>query len=142
VSRGALRRILLEGLEDVVHFGKKFVAFEDEPSGSVSARFDDGSMATGDVRRQLPSADSTLAARQADRGIMIASGKFGLSDDVHAQTPHAIWRGPTLILGPKGRFLFANAVEFGDLCDKSATNGDKAESEANWRGSPEGASQN
>jgi 2-polyprenyl-6-methoxyphenol hydroxylase-like FAD-dependent oxidoreductase len=37
VSRITLRRILLEGLDDIVHFGKKFVAFEDAPNGAVTA---------------------------------------------------------------------------------------------------------
>jgi 2-polyprenyl-6-methoxyphenol hydroxylase-like FAD-dependent oxidoreductase len=141
VSRSALRRILLEGLEDVVHFGKKFVAFEDQPGGAVSARFDDGSMATGDVLVGADGAGSHLRtqllphAKRIETGIIIASGKFGLSDDVRAQTPQAIWRGPTLILGPKGRFLFGNAVEYGYLRDKPATDVDKTESEPNGRGS-------
>jgi hypothetical protein len=43
VSRIALRRILLEGLDHIVHFGSKFVAFEDAPGGAVNARFEDGS---------------------------------------------------------------------------------------------------
>jgi hypothetical protein len=37
VSRIALRRILLEGLGPDIHFGKKFVAFEDAPDGAVTA---------------------------------------------------------------------------------------------------------
>jgi 2-polyprenyl-6-methoxyphenol hydroxylase-like FAD-dependent oxidoreductase len=49
VSRIALRRILLEGLDDIVHFGSKFVAFEEAPGGAITARFEDGSKATGDV---------------------------------------------------------------------------------------------
>jgi len=43
VSRVALRRILLEGLDPFIHFGKKFLAFEDAPEGGVTARFQDGS---------------------------------------------------------------------------------------------------
>jgi 2-polyprenyl-6-methoxyphenol hydroxylase-like FAD-dependent oxidoreductase len=35
VSRTAFRRVLLDGLDDVVHFGKKFVSFEDAPDGRV-----------------------------------------------------------------------------------------------------------
>src|SRR5271165_5357500 len=48
VDRTALRRALLEGLDDVVEFGKTFVAFEDALDGRVSAVFADGSKATTD----------------------------------------------------------------------------------------------
>jgi 2-polyprenyl-6-methoxyphenol hydroxylase-like FAD-dependent oxidoreductase len=43
-AASALRQILLEGLEDVVSFGKTFA-----PDGRVVAHFDDGSIAEGDV---------------------------------------------------------------------------------------------
>jgi hypothetical protein len=38
ISRVALRQILLEGLEDVVSFGKTFTVFETAPDGRVVAR--------------------------------------------------------------------------------------------------------
>ena len=38
ISRIALRQILLEGLEDIVSFGKTFDAFETAPDGHVIAR--------------------------------------------------------------------------------------------------------
>jgi 2-polyprenyl-6-methoxyphenol hydroxylase-like FAD-dependent oxidoreductase len=34
ISRIALRHILLQGLDEIVHFGKKFVAFEDALDGA------------------------------------------------------------------------------------------------------------
>src|SRR5215467_6271160 len=39
VSRIALRRILSKGLDNVVRYDKKFVAFDDAPEGGVTARF-------------------------------------------------------------------------------------------------------
>lgn len=39
VSRIALRSILLEGLDPIIHFGKKIIAFENNPDGSIAARF-------------------------------------------------------------------------------------------------------
>jgi 2-polyprenyl-6-methoxyphenol hydroxylase-like FAD-dependent oxidoreductase len=40
ISRIALRQILLEGLEDVVVFGKTFAAFESSPKGRVIVRYE------------------------------------------------------------------------------------------------------
>ncbi len=127
VSRITLRRILLEGLDDVVHFGKKFVAFEDAPNGAVTARFEDGSTATGDVLIGADGASSHLRAQllphaqRVETGIVAISGKFGLNDDTRAITPQPILRGPTLILGPRGCFMFGSAIDYGDGSDKGTT---------------------
>jgi 2-polyprenyl-6-methoxyphenol hydroxylase-like FAD-dependent oxidoreductase len=115
IARLVLRGILLEGLSDIVRFGKRFVGFEDGPDGQVTARFDDGSSATGDV---LVGADSQLRAqllphaRRIETGLVIVSGKLGLTSAVRRATPPAFFDGPSLILRPKGCFLFANAVEY------------------------------
>jgi 2-polyprenyl-6-methoxyphenol hydroxylase-like FAD-dependent oxidoreductase len=127
VSRIVLRRILLEGLDDIVQFGKKFVAFADAPGGSVCARFADGSRVVGDVLIGADGASSHLRgqllphAARVETGIMAVSGKRALNDDVRRVTPPAILRGPTLILGPGGCFLFGSAVEYGDADDKGDT---------------------
>jgi 2-polyprenyl-6-methoxyphenol hydroxylase-like FAD-dependent oxidoreductase len=118
VSRNVLRRVLLEGLEERVSFGKKLVAFEAAPGPSVRAVFEDGTSATGTLLVGADGASSRVRqqllphARRVETGIEIVTGKFALSDGVRARTPPAIWRGPTLVLGPHGRFLFANAVEY------------------------------
>lgn len=49
VSRMTLRQILLTGLEDEVQFDKTFVRYEKNAEGRVTAFFEDGSSATGDV---------------------------------------------------------------------------------------------
>jgi 2-polyprenyl-6-methoxyphenol hydroxylase-like FAD-dependent oxidoreductase len=118
ISRIALRKILLEGLEDTVVFDKTFVAYEPGPEGRVSVRFKDGTSATGDivvgadgasshVRRQL-----VPSARRLDTGIVVLSGKFPLDEAARRDTPSAIFKGPTLVMGPQGCFLFASAVEY------------------------------
>jgi len=118
VSRNVLRRVLLEGLEARVHFGKTLVGFETAPGVGVRARFEDGSSATGTLLVGADGASSRVRqqllphARRVETGIEIVTGKFALTEGVRARTPSAIWRGPTLVLGPKGRFLFANAVEY------------------------------
>jgi hypothetical protein len=53
-----------------------------------------------------------LHAQRIETGILAVSGKLSLNDSVRTMTPPAVFRGPTLILGPKGCFLFANAVEY------------------------------
>ena len=86
VSRIALRRILLEGLDPIIHFGKKFIAFEDAPDGSVTARFEDGSTATGDVLIGADGASSRVRTQllpQAQR-VRGFSGRQGTSSEMSA----------------------------------------------------------
>src|SRR5262249_45352732 len=125
VSRIALRGILLEGLDEIVRFGKKFIAFEESPSGAVTARFDDGSTATGDVLIGADGASSRVRrqllprAERVETGILAVSGKIPMTEAVRRTTPQAFLRGPTLVLGPRGRFLFGSAVECEDSEDKA-----------------------
>ena len=120
MSRIALRGILSEGLNDVIHYGKRCLAFEDDPEGDVNARFEDGSRTTGDVLIGADGASSHMRAqflpqaRRVETGIVAVSAKLGLSDDVRRATPQSILRGPTLILGPKGCFMFASTVDYED----------------------------
>ncbi|MFD9948991.1 FAD-dependent oxidoreductase [Nonomuraea sp. NPDC059023] len=64
VSRITLRRLLLAGLDDIVHFGKEFTGYRHNAYGTVTALFADDTTAIGDllvgadgansrVRRQL-----------------------------------------------------------------------------------------
>ena len=53
------------------------------------------------------------------RGVVVAvSGKIAMTEAVRRATPQAFLRGPTLVLGPKGRFMFGSAVEYGNSGDK------------------------
>src|SRR5262249_9816738 len=118
VGRSVLRSILIEGLDQIVHFGKKFIAFEDAPGGSVTACFEDGSKSTGDVLIGADGASSRLReqllphARRVETSIVAVSGKVGLNENVRRATPAPILRGPAMMLGPKGCFLFASAVDY------------------------------
>ena len=137
ITRVALRRILLEGLDGIVHFGKKFVDFEDAPGARVTVRFEDGSSATGDVLVGADGANSRVRsqllphAERIETGLLAVSGKLSLNDSVRAMTPPAVFRGPTLVMGPKGCFLFANAVEYADEKTKDANTQDNVNS-ADW----------
>jgi 2-polyprenyl-6-methoxyphenol hydroxylase-like FAD-dependent oxidoreductase len=118
VSRIALRRILLEGLEESVSFGKTFAAFEQLASGRVVVRFEDGSMAEGDVLVGADGASSRVRrellpqAQRVETGLIAVSGKLPLDADTRHSAPAALFKGPTLILGPRGGFMFAGAVEY------------------------------
>jgi 2-polyprenyl-6-methoxyphenol hydroxylase-like FAD-dependent oxidoreductase len=118
ISRIALRQILLEGLEDVVVFGKTFAAFETSADGKMIARFEDGSTAEGDVVVGADGAGSHVRrqllpdAQRIDIGLIAVSGKVPLDVTVRNKTPPAIFNGPTLVLGPRGGFMFAGAVEY------------------------------
>jgi 2-polyprenyl-6-methoxyphenol hydroxylase-like FAD-dependent oxidoreductase len=118
ISRIALRKILLEGLEDVVVFDKTFVSYELDPEGRVSVQFKDGSSAIGDIVVGADGASSPVrgqllpGARRLDTGIIVLSGKFSLDGAARRETPTAVFRGPTLIMGADGCFLFASVVEY------------------------------
>ena len=118
ISRIALRQILLEGLEDAVEFGKTFEAFATTPRGRISARFDDGSSAEGDVLVGADGASSRVRrqllpqAQRIDTGLIGVSGRLPLQSIARGEIPAALFEGPTLILGPRGCFMFAGAVEY------------------------------
>ena len=88
ISRIALRHLLIEGLDGIILYGKKFVAFEDAAQDAVTARFEDGSSTTGDVLIGADGAGSRLRAqllphaRRVETGVVAVSGKVSLNDDV------------------------------------------------------------
>jgi 2-polyprenyl-6-methoxyphenol hydroxylase-like FAD-dependent oxidoreductase len=118
VSRIALRKILLEGLDDVVVFDKTFAGYESAPEDRVTIKFKDGSTATGDIVVGADGASSRVraqllpSARRLDTGIIALSGKFPLDGAARRDTPSAVFEGPTLVMGPQGCFLFASAMEY------------------------------
>jgi 2-polyprenyl-6-methoxyphenol hydroxylase-like FAD-dependent oxidoreductase len=120
ISRIALREVLLRGLGDIVRFDKRFTHFEGDGIDRVTAFFDDGTSATGDLLVGADGANSRVrtqslpGAQRVETGLVIVSGKIGMSEAVRAATPEALFLGPTLIIGPRGCFLFANAVEYDD----------------------------
>src|SRR5215472_18161496 len=80
VSRITLRQVLLSGLEDAVHFGKKFVRYEGDSFGRIVAHFEDGSMAKGDVLVAADGGGSRVRrqflphAEPVDTGIVAIAG--------------------------------------------------------------------
>ena len=87
VSRITLRQVLLSGLDDVVHFGKTFVRYEDGPAGRIVAHFEDGTSAEGDVLIAADGGGSRVRrqylphAQRIDTGIVGIAGKVFLDED-------------------------------------------------------------
>ncbi|WP_043673040.1 FAD-dependent oxidoreductase [Streptomyces xylophagus] len=84
VDRATLRQILMSGLDDVIHFGKELVRYEDTPDG-VTAYFGDGTTAHGDVLVGADGIRSAVRARRAphlttvDAGITALYGRLPLN---------------------------------------------------------------
>src|SRR5260370_16744086 len=93
VSRIALRRLLLAGLEDVVRFDKVFERYERTHDGKVTAYFTDGTSDTGDVLVGADGANSRVRKQylpQAPRieiGVVGVFGTFLLTEQTRAWLP-------------------------------------------------------
>jgi len=134
--------VLLNGLDDVVHFGKKFVSFEDAPDGRVIARFADGTNVASDLIVGADGANSAVRtqllpeAKRIETGIVAVGGRLPLSAEVLALTPQEIMRGPTPIMGPPGCRMFWNGVRRGgpggadkESAPRDADEGERSSSE-------------
>ena len=120
VIRKTLRRVLLRGLEDDVFFGKTLQGYTNNADGSVTACFQDGSFATGDV---LVGADGTRSAvrkqrlpeaRLEDTGIMSLGGKIPMTVETKALLSDKMFKGMSLIMAPMGFGAIVHSLEFAD----------------------------
>jgi 2-polyprenyl-6-methoxyphenol hydroxylase-like FAD-dependent oxidoreductase len=118
ISRSALRQILAEGLEETVTYHKTFRSFEKTRGGQIVAHFEDGSSAEGDVLVGADGAASRVRrqllpdAKRVETGLVMVMGKLPLDPLARREAPSAVFKGPTLILGPSGCSMFAGAVEY------------------------------
>ena len=143
VSRMTLRQVLLTGLEDTVHFDKTFTRYEQHPDGTVTAFFDDGTSATGDV---LVAADGTNSrvrrqylphARLEDSGILAIGGKLPLTAETAPLLPLKVFNGISMVFAPKGYSCILHVMEFkwnADGAPKTGIGGNDADLIARWPG--------
>ncbi|MEU7164089.1 NAD(P)/FAD-dependent oxidoreductase [Streptomyces morookaense] len=118
VSRMTLRQVLLTGLEDVVHFEKRYTHYEQRPDGKVTAFFDDGTSATGDVLVAADGSNSKVRgqylpqAKLLDAGLTGITGKTLLTDETRTLLPRRILDGVTMLQGPKGFMCIIHVMQF------------------------------
>ncbi|MCA2229045.1 FAD-dependent oxidoreductase [Nonomuraea aurantiaca] len=118
VSRMTLRQVLLTGLEDVVHFDKVFRGYERNADGTVTAFFEDGTQATGDL---LVGADGTNSrvrrqylphAVLEDSGLVGITGKIALTAETRELVTPKMLHGVSMVFAPKGYLCVYHVMEF------------------------------
>jgi 2-polyprenyl-6-methoxyphenol hydroxylase-like FAD-dependent oxidoreductase len=88
IDRLTLRQVLLAGLDDIVHFGKEFTHYEQQPDGTVRACFADGTEAVGNVLVAADGVGSRIReqflphAEMIDTGVRWLGGKTLLTDEL------------------------------------------------------------
>ncbi|MFJ4185206.1 FAD-dependent oxidoreductase [Kitasatospora sp. NPDC089509] len=119
VSRQTLRQVLLTGLDDAVHFDKRFTHYERRPDGKVVAHFADGSCATGDVLVAADGAHSAVRGQYLPHAVLKPAGitsiaaKLPLSREALALLPAPSRTGLSLTFAPKGFMCIWHVMEFG-----------------------------
>jgi len=119
VSRIMLRRVLLAGLDDVVHLGKTFARYEERADGRVVAHFEDGSSAEGDVLVAADGGGSRVRrqflpqAERIDTGVVGIAGKVFLDDGGRSRLAPVLVDGLTIVAAKGGLGLFAALQELG-----------------------------
>jgi 2-polyprenyl-6-methoxyphenol hydroxylase-like FAD-dependent oxidoreductase len=114
VSRTTLRRLLLAGLDEAVHFDKQFLRYEQTENGQVKAFFADATSATGSVLVGADGARSRVRrqllpnAREIDTPAVGIGGKPFIRDAAAAWLPPHFATAKNMILPPRD-FLFTAA---------------------------------
>jgi 2-polyprenyl-6-methoxyphenol hydroxylase-like FAD-dependent oxidoreductase len=117
VDRRSLRRVLLDGLDDVVQFGKTFERYENRPDGQVTAIFTDGTTATAHVLVGADGANSRIRqqyrpdAQRIDTGAIGVGLKLPLTDRTRAWLPPRLGQGENMVFARAPFFLFTSVFE-------------------------------
>jgi 2-polyprenyl-6-methoxyphenol hydroxylase-like FAD-dependent oxidoreductase len=112
ISRITLRSVLLSGLGETVHFGKRFARYEEIGEGRVAAYFGDGSIAEASVLVAADGVNSAVRkqalphAEPIHTGVIALAGKVPLTDGVLALVPDCLLDGPALVIASQPASLF------------------------------------
>jgi len=112
VDRLTLRQILLAGLDDVVHFNKAFVRYEQQEDGRVCACFTDGTRAIGNVLVAADGVGSRVRqqflphAQVLDTGTRWLGGKTLLTEQIIRLLPASMHECFAMVFGPQPTMMF------------------------------------
>ncbi len=116
VDRITLRQLLLSGLDDSVHFGKTFTRYE-QHGDKVTAFFEDGSSATGDLLVGADGANSAVRrqflphAERVPTEALSTALRFPLTEQTRSWVPHRLATSMNMIVAPNPFFLFTSVFE-------------------------------
>lgn len=116
VDRATLRRLLLAGLDDVVHFGARFDHFRVEGERVVAA-FTDGRTATADLLVGADGTGSPVRTQYLPHAEVVAAAvgglaiKLFLTDDTATWLPERLRTGMNLMTDGAGVALFTSVYD-------------------------------
>lgn len=117
VSRMTMRQVLLTGLDDIVHFDKKFTHYQQHADGTVTAHFADGSTASGDLLVAADGSNSLVRkqylphAQLQDTGIVAMAGKAPLTVHNRHLLPEKLFTGIGFVLAKHGFTTILHVME-------------------------------
>ncbi|KAG5934257.1 hypothetical protein E4U53_000725 [Claviceps sorghi] len=135
VSRMTLRQVLLTGLEDVVHFDKRFTHYSDNHDGTVTAFFADGTSVTGHLLVGAEGTNSPTRKQYLPHAVLKDSGlcgitaKVALSEATRQLLPPKASRAVTMMNAPGGYGCIIHTMEFPWLRDRKRPNNDDADAD-------------
>jgi len=115
VERTTLRRTLLDGLDDLIHFDKESIAFDRREDGRVRVRFSDGTAVAGDVLVGADGVGSRVrklllpSARVVDTGLVGTACTIPMGEKTKELPEHLRTR-LTSILPPRDYMIVTNSV--------------------------------
>jgi 2-polyprenyl-6-methoxyphenol hydroxylase-like FAD-dependent oxidoreductase len=118
-SRITLRRLLLAGLDGIVHFDKTFTHYEETPDKPIILNFADGSTAACDVLVGADGGNSRVRrqflphAQRIDTGVVGIAGKAMLTEENRRRLPPRVLEGTGLVMSPGRRSMFIGLHQFG-----------------------------
>lgn len=143
VSRMTLRQVLFTGMEDVIRFDKRCTGYTHRDDGRVTAHFDDGDEATGDLLVGADGANSPVRrqylphAGQTETGLVAIGGKVALTDANSDLLPEQAMHGFSMLFDREGRFGIMHAMHMpwaGDGAPRRGPGSTDPELVAAWPG--------